>query len=103
MESILPIVAVMGVVTFAILLIVWHYSRSSSLLQQWADQHGYRILHQEYRTFFKGPFFWTASKGQTVYYVTVEDQDGRRRNAWVRCGGYFLGLLSDKVDFHWDE
>jgi hypothetical protein len=28
---------------------------------------------------------------------------GRRRKAWVRCGGWFLGMLSDNVEVAWDE
>ena len=87
---------------FVVVLIVWHFSRSRSLLEQWAQKNGFRIIHQEYRTFFRGPFFWTTSKGQTVYYVAVEDREGNRRNGWVRCGGWFLGLLSDKVDVRWE-
>jgi hypothetical protein len=83
--------------------IAWHFGRSKSILQQWADKNGYRILQQEYRNFFKGPFFWTSSKGQTVYYVTVSDSAGKVRKGWVRCGGWFLGLLSDNIEVCWDE
>jgi hypothetical protein len=80
----------------------WHFGRSSSLLHQWAEQNGYRIVRQEYRTFFRGPFFWSSSKGQTVYHVVVEDSAGNRRSGYVRCGGWWLGLLSDRVEVRWD-
>ena len=86
-----------------ILVLVWHFSRSNSLLQKWAAQNGYKIVSQEYRTFFRGPFFWTTTKGQTVYYVTVEDTPGNRRAGWVRCGGWWFGLMSDAVEVRWDE
>jgi hypothetical protein len=92
-----------AIVVFAGLAISWHYSRSQSLLEQWAAQHGYQLLRGEYRTFRRGPFFWTTSKGQTVYYVEVLDPSGNRRRGWVRCGGWFLGLLSDRVDVRWEE
>src|SRR5262245_8247254 len=87
----------------AVILIVFHFTRSDSLLQRWAKQNGFRIVREEYCWFSKGPFFWTSSRGQTVYYVTVEDKDGVRRNGWVRCGGLFLGLFSDKVEVRWDD
>jgi hypothetical protein len=87
----------------AILAMVWHSGRSSSLLNQWAAQNGYRVISQEYRTFFKGPFFWTSTKGQTIYYVVIEDSGGNRRGGWVRCGGWWLGLLSDNVEVRWDD
>jgi hypothetical protein len=35
--------------------------------------------------------------------VTVEDEQGRRRTGWVRCGGWFWGLLSDATEAHWDD
>lgn len=94
---------VLLLVIFAIFMVGWHFSRSNSLLHQWAERNGYRVVHQEYRNFFRGPFFWTTTRNQTVYYVTVEDAHGHRRKGWVRCGGWFLGLLSDNVDVAWDE
>jgi len=100
----LDVAFIVGVVILLVIASVfWHYSRSRSLLQQWADENGFVIVHSEYRSFFKGPYFWTSSKSQTVYYVTVRDRDGNERNGWVRCGGLFLGLLSDRTDVRWDE
>jgi hypothetical protein len=93
----------LGVAALVILTLVWHFGRSSSLLHQWAAQNGYRIISQQYRNFFKGPFFWTSGKGQTVYYVVVEDSIGNSRRGWVRCGGWFLGLLSNNVEVRWDD
>jgi hypothetical protein len=98
-----PILLVAVVVVIGSVTLVWHFSRSGFLLRQWAEQNGYQLIDQEYRTFFRGPFFMTTAKGQTVYYVTVEDRVGRRRKGWVRCGGWFLGLLSDNVEVLWDD
>ena len=104
MEIPLPIIVMLVLVSFAALLIPWHNRRSRSLLQRWADKHGYHIVHREDRIIRQGPYSWRGSSmHQTVYYVTVEDQNGQRRNAWVRCGGAFLGVLSDQVDFQWDK
>jgi hypothetical protein len=100
MEAVFAIAA--GAVLVAV-TIWWHFGRSNSLLHQWAEKGGYRIIRQEYRTFFKGPFFWTSTRGQTVYYVEVEDYKGNRRSGWVRCGGWWFGLLSDNVEVRWDD
>ena len=83
--------------------LVWHFSRSRSLLEQWASENGYTILHREYRNLFRGPFFWTSSKTQTVYYVQVRDRDGNVRTGWVRCGSWWLGLMSDKTEVRWEN
>jgi hypothetical protein len=100
MESVFIIIALAVLV---VLTMVWHFGRSNSLLNNWAAQNGYRIIRREYRTFFKGPFFWTSSKGQTVYYVVVEDSDGNKRSGWLRCGGSWFGLLSDHTEVRWDD
>jgi hypothetical protein len=34
---------------------VWHFRRSRTLLDQWAEQNGLEILESDYRNFFKGP------------------------------------------------
>ena len=81
----------------------WGYSRARSILMNWAAQNGYEILHSEFRYFRKGPFFWTSSRGQTVFYVTVRDSNNRVRSGWVRCGGWWVGLWSDHTDVRWAD
>ena len=104
MDIPLPIIVLSVLVCFAALLIPWYKRRSRSLLRRWADKHGYRILHREDRIVRQGPYSWQGSTTlQAFYYVTVEYQNGQRRNAWVRCGKAFLGVLSDQVDFQWDK
>jgi len=51
-------------VAFAAAMTAWHYSRSRSVLEQWADANGYRLLHTEHRHLLRGPFAWTTSKGR---------------------------------------
>jgi hypothetical protein len=82
-----------------VLSLVRHFGRSSSLLQQWVAQNGHRVVRQEYRTFFRGPFFWTTTKGQTVYYVAVEDPTGKQRAGWELV----VWPWSNSVEVRWDE
>lgn len=102
MDEFLIIVGILAFLGLIIAIMSWHFSRSHSVLEQWADENGYEILHSEYRHFFRGPFFWTSSKGQTVYYVSVRVNSGELRSGWVRCGGWFLGLLSNKAEVRWE-
>jgi hypothetical protein len=103
MEAGLILVLVLAGLAVSALVVTWHFRRSAARLRRWAEVNGYRIIGQEYRTFWKGPFFWASSRGQAVYYVTLEDRQGARHQGWVRCGGWFFGLLSDNVEVSWDE
>lgn len=103
MDTIFQILALLVFALFVVGVIKWHFSRSHSVLEQWADEHGFEILHSEYRSLIRGPFFWTTSRGQTVYYVTVRDGHGTERSGWVRCGGWFLGLMTDKAEVRWED
>ena len=103
MDSGLQILIFLFVSVAVIGSIAWHLSRSRSVLEYWANENGFQIVHSEYRTLFRGPFFWTTSRGQTIYYVTVRDGRGTERSGWVRCGGWFLGLMTDKAEVRWDD
>jgi hypothetical protein len=103
MDTLGPILGFLVAAVFIGLTLWWHFSRSASILEQWGQENGYRIVNREYRHVFKGPFFWTSSQGQTVYYVTVEDEQGNHRHGWVRCGSRFFGLLSDTAEVRWDD
>ena len=88
---------------FGIAYILFFYSRSKSILKKWAVDNGYKILHDDLRLFMRGPYFWTASRGQTVYYVHVRDHAGNERRGYVRCGDWILGILCNRADVRWDD
>ena len=102
-EDLFGVLGIVAFVVFAIVMIAWHFSRSRSLLDQWAADNGFRIIESSYRNLVRGPFFWTTSKSQTVYRVTVEDGRGSIRKGWVRCGTWLAGLWSRQVDVRWDD
>jgi len=90
--------------TVIILTTLWFYKRSETVLKGWAARNGYELLESKINWFNQGPFFWTSSKGQMVYYVRVLDRrTGQTRRGWVRCGSFWLGLMSDKAEVRWDE
>jgi hypothetical protein len=98
-EQICFLVTVVSLVV--VLSMWWRTSRSHSILERWAAENGLHIVAKRYCWFFAGPF-WLSADGQTVYYVTVEDQEGRRKNGWVRCGGWFFGLTADAAEVRWE-
>ena len=46
MEDFIIVAVVVAFAVFAIFAYVWHFRRGDSLLQQWAAEHGYRIMSQ---------------------------------------------------------
>jgi hypothetical protein len=102
--------AVIGSVALAVLLISafigWNWlflKRGRIVVEKWAAAHGYKIL-QCRSPFCTGAFsFWSTSRGQVVYHVTVRDGAGQERSAWVRCGSYLGSVLSsDDIEVKWN-
>jgi hypothetical protein len=82
--------------------LIWRWQRPPVILERWADRNGYRIVDQSYCWFWAGPFFMRCGRGQMVYRITVEDEDGERWKGHVRLGHWLIGLLSDEVAEAWD-
>jgi hypothetical protein len=104
-------VTIVGAVLFAILAIAafiawpWLFQvRAKSIVQKWAAGHRYTILHLE-SPFYTGAFsFWSTSRAQVVYSVTIRDREGLERRAWVRCGRYRSGVFfSDEIEVTWSD
>jgi len=85
-----------------IVIIIGTYSRGRKILESWALENNYQIISSETRLFRRGPFFWTTTKNQMVYYVTVRTPEDVK-SGWVRCGGWLLGIFENKAEVKWDE
>ena len=90
-------------IALVVIVLVWTFFRSRSILESWAKENGYQILSSEIRLFSRGPFFWTASNNQVVYYVTVQTSDGTVKRGWARCGSWWWGVFLNQVEIRWDE
>ena len=95
-------IAIAFVILIVIAILVWTFSRSRRMLEKWAVDNNYQIISASIRLFRRGPFFWTTSKNQVVYYVTIRTSEGIK-NGWVRCGSWAWGIFQDKVEVRWDE
>ena len=89
-------------VIVALLVMWWHFSRSSDMLEQWARDNGMELIEAERRFLRRGTYWWRTARGQEVFRVTVRDNSGQVRRGYVRVGGWFMGLLSNQVDVEWD-
>ena len=101
-ERVFGVLAMVVLVGFVAFVIYIQIRRAQTLLRSWAEEHGYEVLEAEHRIFRKGPYIWSA-RGQVVYRVWVRDRGGVERLGWVRCGSWWAGLLSDKVEARWDD
>ena len=81
---------------------IWHFRKSARILNQWAEQNNLRITQREYRRSKMGPFTLNTSHNQAVYYFVAEDETGKSRSGYARCGGHILGIFSDQVEVVWD-
>ena len=77
-------------------------TRSQEMVREWAEKNSLELEESEFRMFRRGPFWWSG-KGQVVYRVAVRDGQGRLRRGWVRCGGWLLGVMENKVEARWDD
>jgi hypothetical protein len=103
LPSIGPAAVILGVLVLMVIIIAWRAQRSHGLLAHWAEENGYQILRQEHRLLRRGPYFFSATSDQAVYYVVVTDHFGRERRGYVRLGGWLLGLFSNQVDVQWED
>src|SRR4051812_40561228 len=94
---------VLGVVLLVILIGSWQSAVSEKILRRWAEENGLLILAYRRCWIFRGPFTWTTTRSQDVYYVTVQDDNGRTRNGYVRCGSFWAGIFSDKAEVRWED
>jgi hypothetical protein len=78
--------------------------KAESRLRRWAAENGYRIIERSYKGFgeYRGPFFW-SNRDLAVFWVIIEDRDGRARGGWVRFGSWWRGLDSEEVAVIWDN
>lgn len=103
-QTLLVLLTVGLTLTLIVLMAVWHVRRSKAILHRWIETNGYELLESRINWLNQGPFFWTSSSGQTVYYIKVVNlSDGRVRQGWVRCGSFWWGALSMKAEVRWDE
>lgn len=103
MENLWPLLLVATFVIFAVAMTIWTFSRSREMLEQWARDNGHQLLEYKFRWLRKGPFFFTSSKNQMVYYVKVKIPDGQIKTGWVRCGSFWWGILTEKAEVRWEE
>lgn len=73
----------------------------TDVLEYWVQREGHPVIRLQFRPLFHGPFSWTKRKGRAVFHVTLEDELGRERSAWVRCSMQIDGSPLDPIEVVW--
>jgi hypothetical protein len=74
--------------------------RAEHLLGEWAAKEGCELIESTRCFLETGPFL-PLLRG-VVFRVKVRSPDGKIRSGWVRCGGWFFGVMSDHTEVIWD-
>ena len=72
------------------------------LINKWADENNLSIVSYDERHFSTPFFFLTRGRNKVVCKVTVSDDTGKRKKAWLLLGGYLKGISSDKIVCRWE-
>jgi hypothetical protein len=85
----------------------WGQRCAVSLVRSWADKNQFELLHLRERSLFESaPFPLFGSNRQPSHFVTVRDQQGKERRAWVRLGTLLHGISGfgkDNVEVKWED
>jgi hypothetical protein len=73
------------------------------MVETWALQNRFHVTTLKRCFYFNDPSFLMRSNVQFVFKISVEDEEGKVRTGWIRCGHWFLGLVRDQVTIFWDE
>ena len=96
--SIIKITVIVFVIVF--LQIKWAKYR----INQWALRNNYTISQCDVCLFNIGPFsYFGTSGGQYIFRLTAMNPEGKIRTGYARAGGFFFGLLRERVEVKWDK
>lgn len=80
--------------------VIWAKRR----IKQWAIRNNYKIIKCKICLVNIGPFsYFGTSGGQSVFKIEILSDKNKTRTGYVRAGGFFFGLLRDRVEVKWDK
>ena len=103
MEGKIIVISLLLLSIFTILLLTILHYRVKKLIKDWANKHKFTITKIDHKIFWKGPFNWGSSRGQKVFFVTIKDESNKTRDAYICCGNYWFGGITNKLNVIWDE
>lgn len=81
-----------------------HVAWAKRRIRHWAARNNYKILKCKICLTNIGPFsYFGTSGGQSVFRLEAVNAEGNIRTGYARAGGFFFGLLRDRVEVKWDK
>lgn len=92
-------------ISLAFLVILYlHIIWAKRRLKQWAQRNNYTINKCKMCLINIGPFsYFGTSGGQSIFKIEAVNSEGEIRTGYARAGGFFFGLLRDRVEVKWDN
>ena len=91
-------------ILFFIAIISVHIIWAKRRIKQWAFRNSYKIIKCNICLVNIGPFsYFGTSGGQSVFKIEGISAEGKTRTGYARAGGFFFGLLRDRVEVKWDK
>lgn len=85
-------------------VIALHIAWAKRRIRQWAIRKNYKIIKCKICLINLGPFsYFGTSGGQSVFKIEAVSFDGKIRTGYARAGGFFFGLLRERVEVKWDK
>jgi hypothetical protein len=94
-------VAFAGLILLIIAKRRWTRDACNAMIAKWAAAHGYEVLDARRIHFTLGRDFWLGYN-QVLLAIRVRDSAGRERTGVARCGSYWNGPLTERVEVRWD-
>jgi len=102
MQTFLAPFVLLAIVGGIVALVVRVTKTCNERIERWAAEHDYTVVTKQMRLFRRGPFFLRSTDNQAVYFVIVDD-NGQRKEAFIRMGGAIIGLFSEAFQVRWVE
>lgn len=102
MDNYLFLLITAAIVIPPTVIVVWHRYRRYVILPQWEARQPYVWVEYQRRPYFIEPSFRDAFSRETFYQITAYNRKGRIRRGWLRCGSWWLGSFTNRVQVSWE-
>lgn len=106
MDGLAFVLLFVGWIAFTTTAGIWNFVRSRKRVDRWAAENGYTLQRCEWHFLSDSPFRegllgYRKSGLHVVWTVRAVGPDKVQKDAWIQCGSYFLGMLSDRIEVAW--